>query len=130
MLQYDVKAKYQFISRKFFGHEVFFNHPKATRVCIRSINQSNRFTSVRLLFLFSRVFALSTYRSKLRLHSHSTGQIFARLKNLTGHFVHTEPFSIFALFKTPKRTQFSTHPLPCERRLSSVESLIPNRNIA
>ena len=74
--------------------------------------------------------ALSTHRSKLRLHSHSTGQIFARLKNLTGHFVHTEPFSIFALFKTPKRTQFSTHPLPCERRLSSVESLIPNRNIA
>ena len=23
MLQYDVKAKYQLISRKFFGHEVF-----------------------------------------------------------------------------------------------------------
>ena len=53
LLQYDVKA----ISRKFFGHEVFsaersLNQPKATRVCIRSINQSNRFISVRLLFLF------------------------------------------------------------------------------
>ena len=39
------------------GHEVFspefsLNQPKATRVCIRSINQSNRSISVRLLFLF------------------------------------------------------------------------------
>ena len=62
VLQYDVKAKYRLISRKFFGHEVFspersLNQPKATRVCIRSINQSNRSISVRLLFLFcSRVF--------------------------------------------------------------------------
>ena len=53
LLQYDVKA----ISRKFFGHEVFsaersLNQPKARCVCIRSINQSNRFISVRLLFLF------------------------------------------------------------------------------
>ena len=32
VLQEDVKAKYQLISRKFLGHEVFFNHPKATRV--------------------------------------------------------------------------------------------------
>ena len=64
MLQYDVKAKYQFISRKFFGHEVFFNHPKATRVCIRSINQSNRFTSARLWFLFcSRVFISRSRKS-------------------------------------------------------------------
>ena len=43
VLQYDVKAKYRLISRKFFGHEVFspeclLNQPKATRVCIRSIN--------------------------------------------------------------------------------------------
>ena len=53
LLQYDVKA----ISRKFFGHELFsaersLNQPKARCVCIRSINQSNRFISVRLLFLF------------------------------------------------------------------------------
>ena len=65
VLQYDVKAKYRLISRKFFGHEVFFNHPKATRVCIRSINQSNRFTSVRLLFLFcSRVFISRSYENR------------------------------------------------------------------
>ena len=41
--QYDVKAKYQLISRKFFGYEVFssgrsLNQPKATLVSIRSIN--------------------------------------------------------------------------------------------
>ena len=65
VLQYDVKAKYRLISRKFFGHEVFIperslNQPKATRVCIRSTNQSNRSIFVRLLFLFcSRVFGIS-----------------------------------------------------------------------
>ena len=57
VLQYDVKAKCRLISRKFLGHEVFsaessLNHPKATRVCIRSINQSDRSISVRFLFLF------------------------------------------------------------------------------
>ena len=45
LLRYDVKA----ISRKFFGHEVFsaersLNQPKARWVCIRLINQSNRFS--------------------------------------------------------------------------------------
>ena len=60
VLQHDVKAKYRLISRKFSGMTVFHpsvrltinNQPKATRVCIRSINQSNRSFSVRLLFLF------------------------------------------------------------------------------
>ena len=74
MLQYDVKAKSRLISRKFSGMKFF--HPsvrltnqKATRVCIRSINQSNRSISVRLLFLFcSRVFISrsSENRSKVR----------------------------------------------------------------
>ena len=47
---------------KVLGHDVFspersLNQPKATRICIRSINQSNPSISVRLLFLFcSRVF--------------------------------------------------------------------------
>ena len=69
VLQYDVKAKYRLISRKFFGHEIFspersLNQPKATRVCIRSINQSNRSISVRLLFLFcSRVFISRSYEN-------------------------------------------------------------------
>ena len=45
VLQYDVKAKYRLISRKSLGHEVFspdcsLNQLKATRVCIRSANQS------------------------------------------------------------------------------------------
>ena len=66
VLQYDVKA----ISRKFFGHDVclperLLNQPKATRVCIRSINQSNRSISIRLLFLFcSRVFISRSYENR------------------------------------------------------------------
>ena len=73
VLQYDVKA----ISRKFFREEVFssersLNQPKARRVCIRSINQSNRFISVSLLFLFcSRVFISRSYESRSK-HTQST----------------------------------------------------------
>ena len=68
VLQYDVKAKYRLISRKFFGHEVFspersLNQPKATRVCIRSINQSNRSISVRLLFCL-HVFISRSYENR------------------------------------------------------------------
>ena len=62
VLQYDVKAKYRLTSRKFFEHKVFspersLNQPKATRVCIRSINQSNRSISVRLCFCFAPAFS-------------------------------------------------------------------------
>ena len=70
VLQYEVKAKYRLISRKFFGREVFspersLNQPKATRVCIRSINQSNCFICVRSLFLFcSRVFISRSYENR------------------------------------------------------------------
>ena len=70
ILQYDVKAKYRLISRKFFGHEVFspersLDQPKATRVCIRSIDQSNRSIFVRLLFLFCfRVFISRSYENR------------------------------------------------------------------
>ena len=70
VLQYDVKA----ISRKFFGHEVFsakrsLNQPKARRVSIRSINQSNRSISVLLLFLFcSRVFISRSYENRSIIH--------------------------------------------------------------
>ena len=46
VLQYVVKAKYQV-----FSPERSLNQPKATRVCIISINQSNRSISVLLLFL-------------------------------------------------------------------------------
>ena len=70
LLQYDVKAKYRLISRKFFGHEVLsaecsINQPKATRVYIRSINQSNRYISVQLLYLFcSHVFISRSYENR------------------------------------------------------------------
>ena len=34
----------------------------------------------------------------VRPDSHGTGRIFDRLKNLTGHFVRTEPCNVCALF--------------------------------
>ena len=70
LLQYDVKAKYRLISRnflgvKFFSPECLLNRLKATRVCICSINQSNRSISGRLLFLFcSRVFISRSYENR------------------------------------------------------------------
>ena len=64
--QYDIKAKCRLISRKFSGSfftERSLNQPKATRVCIRSINQSN--CSVRLLLLFcSHVFKSRSYENR------------------------------------------------------------------
>ena len=52
VLQYDVKAKYRLISRKFkrikfFSPERSLDQPKAMRVCIRSTDQSNRSSFVR-----------------------------------------------------------------------------------
>ena len=70
VLQYDVKANYRLISRKFssmkfFSAERSLKQPKATRVCIRSINQSNRSISARFLFLFcSRVFTSRSYENR------------------------------------------------------------------
>ena len=70
VLQYDVKAKYRLISRKFSGMKFFspersLNQPKATHVCIRSINQSNRSISVCLLFRFcSRVFISRSHENR------------------------------------------------------------------
>ena len=63
VLKYDVKAKSRLISRKFFGQDVFSpERPKDTHICTRSINQSNRYISVCLLFLFcSRVFISRSY---------------------------------------------------------------------
>ena len=69
VLQYDVTAKYRLISTKFSGikflsPERSLNHSKATHVCIRSTNQSNRFISVRLSFLFcSRVCISRSYKN-------------------------------------------------------------------
>ena len=68
VLQYDVKAEYWLISRRFSGMKFFhpsvnsLNQPKATRVCKRSINQSNRSISVRFLFRFVRAFSFQGHR--------------------------------------------------------------------
>ena len=52
------------IGHKVFSPERSLNQPKAKRVCIRSINQSNRSISVRLLFLFcSGVFISRSYEN-------------------------------------------------------------------
>ena len=70
VLQYDVKAKYWLNSRKLFGHEVSsakhsLNQPKAMRVCICSMYQSNHYISVCLLFLFClRVFIKRSYKNR------------------------------------------------------------------
>jgi len=72
VLQYDFKAKYRFTSRKFSG-VIFFsperslNQAKATRVCIRLINQTNRSISGRirlLLLFFSRFFVSRSYENR------------------------------------------------------------------
>ena len=81
VLQYDVKAKYRLISRKFacmkfFLAERSLNQPKATLVCIRSTNQSNRFVYVRLLFLFcSCVFISRSYENRSHTNRSHTWNI-------------------------------------------------------
>ena len=57
VLQYDVKDKYRLISAKFFSPGRSLNQPKATRVCICLINQSNRSISVRCCFCFVYAFS-------------------------------------------------------------------------
>ena len=71
----------------FFIRAFAHNQPKATRVCIRSINQSNRSISVRLLFLLcSRVFIPRSYenRSKRLSVNEVSGQIFQPVENSSG----------------------------------------------
>ena len=68
VLQYDVKAKYWLISRKFskkfLSPEPSLNQPKTMRVCISSINQSNRSIFFRSLFQFcSGVFISRSYKN-------------------------------------------------------------------
>ena len=63
VLQHDVNAKYGLISRTFPGLKVFSpecssNQPKATRVCVHLINQSNCSISI-YLFLFCLSFFIS-----------------------------------------------------------------------
>ena len=58
----------KFSDMTLFSPQRSLNPPKATRVCIRSINQSNRPISGRLLFLFcSRVFILRSYENRSML---------------------------------------------------------------
>ena len=70
VLQYDVKAKYRLISRKFSGMKFFHLSVRLTNqkphafVSVQQ-NQSNRTIFVRLLFLFcSRVFIWRSYENR------------------------------------------------------------------
>ena len=61
---------------KFFSPERSRNQPKATRVCICSINQSNRSISVRFLFLFcSLVFISRSYKNHSKAAIVSVGAL-------------------------------------------------------
>ena len=69
VLQYDVKAKYRLISRKFLGMKFFHPSVRLTnqkpRAFVSVRYQSNRSISVRLLFLFcSRVFISRSYEKR------------------------------------------------------------------
>ena len=65
-----------------FFTRAFANQPKAARVCIHSINQSNRSISVRLLFLFcSRVFISRSYENCSKKKSvYQIGLLFTHKK--------------------------------------------------
>ena len=107
VLQYDVKAKYRLISRKFFGHWFFsaersLNQPKATHVCIRSINQSNSSISVRLLLPFCSRVLIS--RSSKNRFNHSV-----RDKDSCTSF--TDPYFVSQWFIHSRGNYFIVSPL-------------------
>ena len=69
VLQYEVKAKYRLISRKFWGMKCFrpertLNQPKATRVCIRSITNHIAPFPFACCFYCSRVFISRSYENR------------------------------------------------------------------
>ena len=73
VLQYDVKAKYRLISRKFSGVKFLspqnsLSQPKATRVCNRSINQSNRSIPFICFFCFLRAFSFQGHTKIALVH--------------------------------------------------------------
>ena len=72
VLQYNVKAKYRLISRKFFGHEVFQPSARLTNQKPRAFGfvrhtKSSRSISVRLLLLFCSRFHFKVIRKSLYL---------------------------------------------------------------
>jgi len=118
VLQNDVKAKYQLISRKFFGYEVSsaersLNQQKAMRVCIRSIHRSNCSISVRLLLLFcSRVFTSRSYENRSILSSFGIYRgnvtlypVSLKSLNASSHQLNCKHNSPFLLFTTIFRHQ-------------------------
>ena len=74
-------------------------------------------TNLMVAFLLIDIIGMSVHHShfsachslrsviKTKASPYGTGPIFDRLKNLIGHFVHTEPFNVFALFTRNRRTR-------------------------
>ena len=112
--QYDVKAKYRLISRNFLGvfsSERPLNQLKATRVCIRSTNQSNRSISVRLLikncFCFVRAFSFQGH-TKIAL----TPSFFPGASFLKG------PFNFRSRRQILKSNLLKSSTVPCSQNQS------------
>ena len=99
MLQCDVQAKYQLISRLFLGMKFFSpkrtcNQPKAKRVCICLINQSNCTISFHLLCLFcscvfiSRTFENHSFRVEEKASKWLREKVKASMRRCTRIFVN------------------------------------------
>ena len=109
VLQYDVKAKYRLICRKFFGHEVFspersLKQPKATHVCIRSINQSNRSISVRQLFLYCWRVVTRSYENRFKRF---------RVKDVSARRVSRSKFRPLPCGRRQRQSKHFHFPLAC-----------------
>ena len=98
VLQYDVKAKYRLISRKFSGvlgvkffHlSVRLTNQKPREFVSGSINQSNRSIYVRLLFLFcSRIFISRSYENRSNIH------IFVVVLHINTHIYSNSPPTMY-----------------------------------
>ena len=116
VLQYDVKAMYRLISRKFSCMKLFLperslNQPRATCVCIRSTNQSNRSISVRLLikncFCFVRAFSFQGH-TKIAL----TPSFFPGASFLKG------PFNFRSRRQILKSNLLKSSTVPCSQNQS------------
>ena len=85
---------------KFFSPEHLLNQPKATRVCIRSLNQSNR--SISLSFVVSVLFARFHFKA-IRKSPFGTSTV-NRCKLISGWFkleLPSESFKIFFYLFSP-----------------------------
>ena len=100
------------------------NPPKATRVCIRSINQSNRSISVRLLFLFcSRVFMSRSYENRSNEVSVKRGVTVVFFSSANVLFIATFPTVSRLLSQIPSQGQYHV-PFCCSLSCDLLKQLM------